>query len=248
MEITAVVVPRVTCDLPLQPVSHNLSWTHLSDLTLADSDFGRPGRVDLLLGVEVFAHVLMRGRRLGPPGSPVALETTFGWVLAGDTTSSVAAHHVVAHHVSILSENDILYKFWELEEHSTDNPTLSIEERYIVKHFEDNFSQTSTGRFIVPLPRKLDVKPLGESRSRAVRRFLSLERSLHKNGQFKEFEDVMSEYLNLGYAELVPLSDLQKPPEEIYYLPVHLVRKESSTTTKVRAVFDTSKSSLLMTS
>ena len=55
IEITAIVVPRVTYDLPLKPVTSDLSWKHLSDVQLADPDFGLPGRVDLLLGVEVFA-------------------------------------------------------------------------------------------------------------------------------------------------------------------------------------------------
>ena len=83
IEITATVVPRVTCALPLKPVTFDLSWKHLSDIQLADPDFGLPGRVDLLLGVEVFAAVMLRGQQLGPPGSPIALETMFGWVLAG---------------------------------------------------------------------------------------------------------------------------------------------------------------------
>ena len=51
--ITGIVVPRVTCDLPLQPVDFDLSWNHLSGIQLADPNFGIPGKVDLLLGVEV---------------------------------------------------------------------------------------------------------------------------------------------------------------------------------------------------
>ena len=50
----------------------------------------------------------------------------------------------------------------------------------------------------------------------------------------------MEEYLDLGHAELVPNTDLGKPPQEVFYLPVHAVRKETSTTTKLRAVFDAS--------
>ena len=52
LSITAVIVPRVTCDLPLNPVSFKSSWTHLNDIMLADPDFGCPGRIDLLLGVD----------------------------------------------------------------------------------------------------------------------------------------------------------------------------------------------------
>ena len=53
----------------------------------------------------------------------------------------------------------------------------------------------------------------------------------------------MEEYLNLGYAEVVPVADLQKPPKEVFYLPMHAVKKEHSTTTKVRAIFDASAKS-----
>ena len=51
---------------------------------------------------------------------------------------------------------------------------------------------------------------------------------------------VINEYLESGYAEEVPLLDLEKLPLEVFYLPMHSVRKESSTTTRVRAVFDAS--------
>ena len=72
------------------------------DLTLADPDFGNPSKVDLLLGVDVFAEIMMQGRRTGPPGSPVAFETKFGWVLTGGVGSCTNVNHVVSHHVSVL--------------------------------------------------------------------------------------------------------------------------------------------------
>ena len=61
-EVSAVVVPRVTCDLPLQAVSFDSSWKHLDDLTLANPDFGCPGRIDTLLGVDVFVETLLHSR------------------------------------------------------------------------------------------------------------------------------------------------------------------------------------------
>ena len=35
-QVSAIVVPRVTCDLPVKPVTPQLSWKHLSDIPLAD--------------------------------------------------------------------------------------------------------------------------------------------------------------------------------------------------------------------
>jgi len=53
INVSAVVVPRVTCDIPRHPIDLDLSWTHLSDIDLADPGFGQPGRIDLLLGMDI---------------------------------------------------------------------------------------------------------------------------------------------------------------------------------------------------
>ena len=53
----------------------------------------------------------------------------------------------------------------------------------------------------------------------------------------------MNEYMELKHAELVPKADLNKPMQETFYLPMHAVRKEESTTTKLRVVFDASAKS-----
>ena len=122
-------------------------------------------------------------------------------------------------------------------------PVMSAEEHCVVKHFNDSHSRAADGRFIVPLPRKPEPGVLGESRSSAVRRFLSLERSLHARGQFEEFSKVMSEYFEMEHAEEVPESSVNHPLPHTFYLPIHAVRKDSSTTTKLRAVFDASAKS-----
>ena len=42
-KVIAVVMPRVTCDLPLHPISFDLQWRHLEGIPLADPNFGLPG-------------------------------------------------------------------------------------------------------------------------------------------------------------------------------------------------------------
>jgi len=42
----------------------------------------------------------------------------------------------------------------------------------------------------------------------------------------------------MGHAEKVPAPDLSKPVSTMFYLPMHGVVKESSSTTKMRIVFD----------
>ena len=239
-DIQAIVLPRVTSELPLRPITFDRQWTHLSGLQLADPNFGIPGYVDILLGMDVFSSVLLHGRRTGTPGSPSAFQTCFGWVLAGAVSDGGPEEHVVSYHASLHTGDDLLRAFWEIEDRNPRQSLLSLDEESAVNHFATSCSHDETGRFMVPLPKKPHTKQLGESRSQAVRRFLSLKRSLHGKGQFQEFAEVIDEYLEMSHAELVPAADLQKPCCDVFYMPMQAVVKSSSTTTRVRAVFDAS--------
>ena len=220
-------------------------WKHLSGIQFADPDFGSPSKIDLLLGVDIFISVMLNGRRFGPPGSPTALETEFGWVLAGGIgVGCSTADCMISNHVSFLTGDELLRKFWEIEDGPRHDPMMfTPEEKIVQRQFLVTHKRSEDGRFIVQLPRKPDAKALGESRAQAVRRFLSLERSLRSKGRFKIVDKVIQEYFELGHAELVPIADLNKPPNQVFYLPIHAVQKESSTTTKVRAVIDASAKS-----
>ena len=141
----------------MKPVNFELGWTHLSHLPLADPGFGRQGRVNILLRADVFVEILGQGRRKGPVGSPTAFVTDFGWVLCGGTGStSIYAQaniHITTFHSSVTSTDDILRKFWEIEESPFDQVSLSIEEHTVICHFETHHSCSMKGRFVVPLPK-----------------------------------------------------------------------------------------------
>ena len=69
-------------------------------------------------------RLIHHGRRSGPPGSPIAFETMFGWVLAGRTNSHTSiCLSIATHHVSVTSTDDLLRKFWEIEESPKASPT-----------------------------------------------------------------------------------------------------------------------------
>ena len=96
------------------------------------------------------------------------------------------------------------------------------------------------GKYEVMLPRKTEQMMLGESRNRALQRFYTNERSLQRKGTWAQFQKVVQEYLDLDHARLCTKEELALPASEVYYLPMHSVSKVSSSTTKLRVVFDAS--------
>ena len=196
-----------------------------------------------MIGIDIFTSVLQQGRRIGPVGSPMAIQTKLGWVLAGIAESNQKSCHILT-----LSGDDLLRKFWEIEKCESTNTVLSPEEKIMARHYQNNHCRDNDGTFIVSLPKKEGSAPLGESCSKAVRRFLLLERSLQSKNWKSGFHSVMEEYLDLQHAEVVLEADLQKSQDKLFYLPMHAVHKQSSTITKLRVVFDASASSSTGTS
>ena len=72
----------------------------------------------------------------------------------------------------------------------------------------------------------------------AYKRLLSNERSLSAKMKLDAFQAVLHEYIDLDHAHFIPQDELTNRPH--FYLPVHGVFKDSSSTTKCRAVFDAS--------
>ena len=91
--------------------------------------------------------------------------------------------------------------------------------------------------FVVKLPFKEDTH-LGESLTQAESRFKSLERRLDGNPDLrKRYSYFINEFISLDHMEVIPQEEINKPSNEVYYLPNHCVFKEDSTTTKLRVVF-----------
>ena len=111
---------------------------------------------------------------------------------------------------------------WEVEK-LDDKYHLTPEESEAMEYFKAHYTCLVDGKFMVSLPRKRKSLPLGESRSQAVRRFLSFERSLRSKGLFTEYKAMIDKYFDQGHAELVPVSDLKKLSHLVFYLPMHAV-------------------------
>ena len=106
--------------------------------------------------------------------------------------------------------------------------------------FKDTHSRDNDSRYIVRLPRHQPPLELGCSRDQAVRRFQQNYKSLDKKGKWEQFRDAVDEYATLQHAEEVPAASLTKAEAECFYMPMQGITKETSTTTKLRVVFDAS--------
>ena len=253
--ISAAAVPEVTCSLPLQGANSVRELPHIRELPLADPNFYSPGRIDLVLGENILDKLLLPGEvRTGPAVTPSAWRTVFGWAIRGTyTPDDVSPQGVAAVHTTITTidqePEQALTKFWEVEEPLQQLPTLTKAEQLVQQHYDSTHTFVPiVGKYMVTLPRKDQAPVLGESRSQALQWFRSIERSLLCRGNWEQFQAVIQSYLDLGHAQPVTQQELTTPTENCYYLPMHGVYKASSSTTKLRVVFDGSAQSASHTS
>ncbi len=199
---------------------------------LADPKLG--GSVDILLGVHDCLQMIT-GPAFQVQGLS-ALPTQLGLCLSGHLQSSESPLALVAT-IPPTDLQDDLSKLWELDR-VPESPKLSPDDQQVINDFDKSYSLCN-GRFSVSLPRTADPPKLGESRRQAVSRLLQNEKSLTRKGKLEAFQTAVREYVDLGHAHIIPNHQL-RPPDDHFYLPVHGVFKDSSSTTKVRAVFDAS--------
>jgi len=239
---TLNVIPKITNQLP-QSAFNLKKYKHLNITPLADPWFHIPQDIDMLLGAEFFYFIIQPKKRSGPHGAPVAISTTFGWIVGGG--SSAAPDESCALHVmrpggldSCL--DDLLTRFWKQEEIHEPSNSFSSSEQKCVDHFIRTHRQLETGQFVVQLPFKDSPDALGLSLKSATRRLKSMEKRLTENpSHYDEYIKFMQEYENLGHMVEIPAESSENPPHT-YYIPHHFVLKKDSTSTKFRVVFDAS--------
>ncbi|XP_058817118.1 uncharacterized protein LOC131680419 [Topomyia yanbarensis] len=237
---------RVTSELPSASVAVS-HWKIPDNLRMADPEFNTSSRIDLLIGAEHFYRFLyereMKRISLGP-GLPILVDTVFGWVVSGKCVNS--SNQSVNCYMATASENleDILERFWKVES-SEDQPPWSKEEQDCEAHFVKTHGRLQDGRYIVRLPKHIHFdRMVGESKTMALERFSKLEKRLERNPEMKnQYHAFVKEYVDLGHMKLLKEEELKADMDKAgslkgYYLPHHVVVKESSTTTKVRVVFD----------
>ena len=133
---------KATGLLPLQGAQSISELPHIRGLQLADPQFYAPGNIDILLAENVLDKVMLHQSQHGPPGTPSAWNTIFGWAIRGFFTpdieegSSRAGVHMLQ--VENVSGDECLRKFWEVEELPSQPTQLSLVEAAVDKHYVEN--------------------------------------------------------------------------------------------------------------
>ena len=245
MKLSFSVMPTITGQLPSTAIDVQ-RLTIPKGHVLADPQFYQPSKVDMLLNAEIFYDSLL-GEKFRLPEGPMFIHTKFGWILGGEIKDIIACSassmlscfsHSALGSMSSEEINDKLDIFFKAEDVESSKPLMTAEEKYCEKLFATTTTQDSSGKYIVRMPFKQNLKKLGTNLSNAMRQFYAQESRRQKDEIYnKLYTEYMDDFINTGHmTEVQPISDA-------YYLPHHGVVKMSSSSTKVRPVFNASSNS-----
>ncbi|XP_049277727.1 uncharacterized protein LOC125761030 [Anopheles funestus] len=241
-DVNFLVMSAITDNQPSKSVHIGIDKLP-KNIVLADPKFDEKGPIDMLLGAEYFADFLHPKCEIIPASHhhPAFLKTVFGWVAVGKTIS--AEDFRVSCNVATIegsSENlaQSIERFWTIEE-LQQSPQVSQKDMDCEASFGQHHRDVN-GRYVVRLPFQVGLQEgLGKSKENATKRFLQLERRFNRDPTLKkEYSAVIADYIGKEYMKKVMIDETTDDPQNHYYLPHHPVIKASSTTTKIRPVFD----------
>ncbi|XP_052757764.1 uncharacterized protein LOC128202232 [Galleria mellonella] len=253
------VVEKITCKHPQTKL--DIRQLKLPpNIVLADDQFNVPSEINLLMGADIFFHVIMPNeperpwsRNLHRPLpsqddiTPCIINTRFGYIIGGSMLEYQQASKQVTSLLCIKCDpeiNDNIKSFWEAE---SVPQTFSEDqsEQELAETIFQNSVELIDDRFQVNLPLKVEDNEihnyLGNSFVLAWHRFLRLERRLQKNiNLLSEYNKFIHEYVELGHGDFINFDFYDFDKDAVYFLPHHAVINESSKTTRTRVVFDAS--------
>ncbi|KAL0902399.1 hypothetical protein ABMA27_000280 [Loxostege sticticalis] len=256
LDVKCHVVETITTRLP----QHHFDISNYNlpkGITLADDNFNVPDDIPLLLGADIYFSILLNGH-IKLVNGPVLQNTLFGYVVGGAVPSpSSSVENLVSNHAicdTIKLEN-VMEQFW-LSEKMPESPKPSTECEKAESIFVQTVQNKDNTFFVdIPLVADLDDLKLGDSFSIALQRFLALENNkfkkdpkylqLYRRPGTRRYKQFIDEYISLGHAKIVDISEYDIHNGPVYFLSHHAVINENSTTTRLRVVFNGSMKSKL---
>lgn len=240
-QISAYVLKLIS---PNRPVK-NFEISQSLNIAFADPSYKNSSQIDLLLGGDVDSAIFKEGSFKAENENIVFRDSELGWIVSGSVPIQHCFSSSVTNKADISSDSvqlvyksldDSIRRFWEIEE-VPNNRSLSEEERLCETIYNATTIRLNSGQYSVCLPFKKEIQGFSNMRKIAFSRFYILEKRLNKNENLrKEYTECMEEYLKMGHMTEVDPSEFPGA----YYIPHHCVIKESSSTTRLRVVFDAS--------
>ena len=235
-DISVLVVDKLINALPTTEIDvQNLA--HISHLPLADPHCTKIGKIDMLIGAELWPYIVKKRKVFGPTNSPIGLQSTLGYLVMGRAAASTSKQ---VSQVCVVSEpplEEIVQKFWSLES-VPETKSSTPADQQCEKLFMDTYTRQPGGRFVVQLPFREPPHSLGNSLNSSLRQYYSMEKRLLATPALHEqYGKLINEYLADGTIRKLANID---ETNLAFYLPHHGVFKPSSLTTPLRIVFNAS--------
>lgn len=241
------IVDEIVDAVPQESFSID-DWHIPKNLILADPNFNMSSEIEVLLGLRLFWKILGSKKIHLAKNLPCLRSSSLGWLVTDDRVKippSIITHKRIFAVQTLDTLSKTMQRFWLVDEF--DNNILSLEEIECEQSFVQTSSRTlqeNTGYFTVHLPFKINENKLGDSRTRALKQFYALEKRLMKKPeQHEEYAKGMNDYLIQRHMVEIQESLPKNINSISYYMPHHAVIKETSTSTKLRNVFNASSPS-----
>ena len=227
-------------------------YPHLQDLDLADCCINDAHTsnidIDILIGSDYY-YDFITGEIIRGEGGPVAINSTFWWLVSGptkendsyagvSTTNLIIESPLISQDYTCAIENQdadseltrAVQRFWETEAigiKEKSNPGESNIVRNI--HFLDG-----EGRYEVGLPWKDEILPNSTGYNMCVKRLRQLQSRLKKDRNlFQDYDQIIRDQEKTGIVEQTNCNE-----NSGHFLPHQGVIRQDKETTKLRIVFD----------
>ena len=208
------------------------TFPHLEGVVMEDNDKKSELPIHLILGASEYSRIKTETKpRIGKPSEPIAELTTLGWAMmsSGKETglSNVYLTKSSAADYEQLCNLDVL----GLE----DSP--ESDQGSVYGEFIEQLDRSEEGWYESGLLWKPGHGRLLTNEHGSIARLEGLVRKLQREpGMIDKYDEIIQEQLKEGIVERV----VEEPHERVFYIPHKPVKRETSTTTKLRIVFDAS--------
>ncbi|GFV43740.1 uncharacterized protein TNCV_2770531 [Trichonephila clavipes] len=228
------VVKKITDFIPQKALEINSDFSNFVEL--ADSNLNVPGKIDLLLGANIFYELLKPERIKIRDSQLLLVNSVFGYIVTGnlDLINETKVH------CGLIRDEDLnktLEKFWKVEE--VEELIVKNKERLIYEeHYANTHFRTKEGKYVVSMPLKEEPSCLGNSKDIALKRLGSLWNRLARDENYLNlYREFLRDYERLGHMKEVTN---ETEPEITYYATHHGIYRPEKSTTKLRVVFNCS--------